>query len=115
MQAAGALCWRRGNRSVARVSMHIHASPTHRLTATTLQSEMGEMLEEGVGLDKGWGDKGNGDLFLNTLSISFQLLVWTPAYKKRGMNTEAQQMLYWRRASLQNEYFKHIQQNTSGL
>lgn len=38
------LCWRRGNHSAARVSMHIHASPPHRLTATTLQWEMGEMV-----------------------------------------------------------------------
>lgn len=46
-RAAGALCWLGGeNRSAARVSMHIHASPIHWLTATTLQAEMGEMVEK---------------------------------------------------------------------
>lgn len=58
MQAAGALCWHRGNRSAAHVSMHIHASPTHRLTATTLQSEMGEMVKSEWGMDKGLGEGG---------------------------------------------------------
>lgn len=45
LQAAGAQCSGtevvvvvvRGDGSTARVSMHIHASPPHRLTATTLR------------------------------------------------------------------------------
>lgn len=47
-----------GDHSTARVSMHIHASPTHRLTATKLQRETGEMVEQEWGMDKGGGEGG---------------------------------------------------------
>lgn len=60
-----------GDRSAARVSMRIHASPTHRLTATILQSEMGERVKKEWGMDNRGKDNGNrkGDLFLNTFYL----------------------------------------------
>lgn len=84
------------NHSAARVSMHIHASPTHRLTATTLQWEMGEMVKREWGMDKkGRGGKGNrkGVVFLNTLSISLRSVVRTPACRER--RRDAQQIFNW--------------------
>lgn len=81
-RAAGALCWLGGeNRSAARVSMHIHASPIHWLTATTLQAEMGEMVEKKArgGEHMEGRERGNwkGDQPLNTLSISRRSIVWS--------------------------------------
>lgn len=62
---------RGGKHSAARVSMHMHASPPHRLTATTLQGEMGEMGKREWGMDKRVGGR-KADLFLNTFSISLR-------------------------------------------
>lgn len=61
--------------STARVSMHIHASPPHRLTATTLRWEGWETARRELGMDKRLdGGGADGDLFSffpasNTLEI----------------------------------------------
>lgn len=69
-----------GNHSMARVSMHIHASPPHRLTATTLQREM---VSREWGMDKkgGGGQKGRSvsEYFQHLLEVS----VWTSAHRDR--------------------------------
>lgn len=62
LTAAGAMRWHRGNHNGPHVSMHIHAFPPHRLTATTLQRAIEEMLKSEWGMDemgRGGGQKRN--------------------------------------------------------
>lgn len=71
--------WHRGNHNGPHVSMHIHAFPPHRLTATTLQRAIEEMLKSEWGMDEMGRGGGQEKKHLDLNSFTF-LHVWTVAH-----------------------------------
>ena len=77
------------NTARARVSMHMHASPPHRLTATTLQGEMGEMGKREWGMDKRMVGRGG-----RSVSEYFQHLSEVTGLRHTGTDVKGHRQIH---------------------